>query len=112
MITIIVKVVLSIVALPLLTLLFILVRILSNFVSVLFAFILIFLNLVTGHFTMSLAKLGETIILSITFFLDIPVGIIMTFVVAVMSTKELIWDEEISIRDIWRELRNRKKAIR
>jgi len=112
MITIIVKVVLSIVALPLLTVLFILMRILNNFVSALFAFILIFINLITWHFAMALAKLVETIILSITFFLDIPVGIIMSAVVAVMSTKELIWDEEISIKDIWFELRNRKKAIR
>jgi len=112
MITIILKVFLSIVALPLLTLLFTLTRILNNFVSVLFAFILIFMNLITGHFAMALAKLVETIILSITFFIDIPVGIIMTVVVSVMSTKELIWDEEISIKDIWYELRNRKKAIR
>ena len=105
MMTIIIKVFLFIVALPLLTFLFFLMRILNNFISVLFAFILIFMNLITGHFAMALAKLVETIILSITFFLDIPVGIIMTFVLAVISTKELIWDEEINIKDIWRELR-------
>ena len=112
MFKVLINTLLSMIALPILTILFILTRILNNLVSALFAFILIFMNLITGNFGMAIAKLIETIMLSIAFFLDIPVGIIMSVVVAVMSTVELIWHEEFNLKNIWNAFKNRKKAIR